>query len=150
MQLWQRAHTILDGLVVMIRLSHSRERGSIPRRGKICFFSPLANSPSLLLFSSLHLLHFCLSGSIVFYLLLAVLASIYTLCNSRLWCTPCAELTLHASYVSKVFCHTGRHARYVREIHFLISQSWKVVPASTVRLNQITWKGGSERKAGKM
>jgi hypothetical protein len=28
---------LLDGLVVMIRLSHSRERGSIPRRGKHCF-----------------------------------------------------------------------------------------------------------------
>jgi hypothetical protein len=29
--------TVLDGLVVMIRLSHSRERGSIPRRGKLLF-----------------------------------------------------------------------------------------------------------------
>jgi hypothetical protein len=34
---------LLDGLVVMIRLSHSRERGSIPRRGKyfFCFFVSL-------------------------------------------------------------------------------------------------------------
>ena len=31
--------SILDGLVVMIRLSHSRERGSIPRRGNT--FLPL-------------------------------------------------------------------------------------------------------------
>jgi hypothetical protein len=53
-------------------------------------------------------------------LALAVLASIYTLCNSRLQCTPCVELTLHASYVSRVFCRTGRCARHVREIHVLI------------------------------
>lgn len=32
----------LDGLVVMIRLSHSRERGSIPRRGKHLTFWPFA------------------------------------------------------------------------------------------------------------
>ena len=31
------AFSILDGLVVMIRLSHSRERGSIPRRGSYFF-----------------------------------------------------------------------------------------------------------------
>ena len=29
---------VLDGLVVMIRLSHSRERGSIPRRGRYFLF----------------------------------------------------------------------------------------------------------------
>jgi hypothetical protein len=34
---WLAAKQILDGLVVMIRLSHSRERGSIPRRGKLFF-----------------------------------------------------------------------------------------------------------------
>lgn len=36
------AALFLDGLVVMIRLSHSRERGSIPRRGKHHFFAILA------------------------------------------------------------------------------------------------------------
>ena len=32
-RLRQTLKQVLDGLVVMIRLSHSRERGSIPRRG---------------------------------------------------------------------------------------------------------------------
>jgi hypothetical protein len=40
---------LLDGLVVMIRLSHSRERGSIPRRGKHILFLPCSSSPCLLL-----------------------------------------------------------------------------------------------------
>ena len=46
----QLLYEFLDGLVVMIRLSHSRERGSIPRRGKHSFFAFLQQPASSHLF----------------------------------------------------------------------------------------------------
>jgi hypothetical protein len=44
---WLNRQQVLDGLVVMIRLSHSRERGSIPRRGKHFLFGFRPSFPSL-------------------------------------------------------------------------------------------------------